>query len=289
MVGHTGDTLCSGCIIGRRMGPQSWELVYSSDIHITRLTVVHFDERMSIVLLGGQLGPAVQSVLGVECANVVEGSKTLNVQLANAIGTKCSPVYKKLLGKPVLPASFKLYLRTALLPDHLVTGLIKNVLLVYFPSIDTNSARHAKISIPASNYSTLSSHLLIRGWFGRLFDSLHNKSLSCQTTATKCDCNDVHVNNGTTCSQDLHGNWRVYIEPLYECIKLIGHHEYVVDKPNAHKLIELCVHTFTIFGHARSVSETVSKMIHNGLEKWLEINTRHNSHIFAIIKTFVRD
>jgi len=62
-----------------------------------------------------------------------------------------------------------------------------------------------------------------------------------------------------------------------------------LDKPNAHRLIELSVHTLPIFDHALNVSEMVMEMAHRIFKEWLEKNTHHDSHISAVELALSRD
>lgn len=105
---------------------------------------------MSIIRSEGKLGPAVRKLLGVYCANVTEANTMLNGQLANLIGTRRSPMHKTLEVKPVFPFLFNSYWSTTMLPDHLVTGMIKNI-LVCFASLETSSTGRA-ISQPFCKY-----------------------------------------------------------------------------------------------------------------------------------------
>ena len=55
----------------------------------------------------------------------------------------------------------------------------------------------------------------------------------------------------------------------------------VLDNPNAHRAVELAVHTIPTFGHARNCSELVLESIHHVFKKWLEKNPHQDSHITA--------
>ena len=63
----------------------------------------------------------------------------------------------------------------------------------------------------------------------------------------------------------------------------------VLDKPNAHRAMELVVHTIPTFGHARNCSEMVLELMHQVFKKWLERNTHENSHLSAVQRALTRD
>ena len=63
----------------------------------------------------------------------------------------------------------------------------------------------------------------------------------------------------------------------------------VLDKPNAHRAVELALHTIPTFGHARNCSELVLEMTHQVFKGWLEKNTHQCSHITAVERALARD
>ena len=63
----------------------------------------------------------------------------------------------------------------------------------------------------------------------------------------------------------------------------------VLNKPNVHRAIELCVHTINTYGHARHCSEMVLEMAHRKLKHWLEINTHPESHITGMDRAIYLD
>lgn len=115
----------------------------TSNIHSRRLSVLHFDDPISIIRLEEDLRLAKRILLGANYASVTEANTKLSAQLANAIGTSCLPMHKTLEGKAVFPSVFDSYFGTAMWPDDLFTGLIKNVLLVCFENLGTDDDLHA--------------------------------------------------------------------------------------------------------------------------------------------------
>ena len=63
----------------------------------------------------------------------------------------------------------------------------------------------------------------------------------------------------------------------------------VLDKPNAHRAVELAVHTIPTFGHARNCSEFVLEQMHQVFKGWLERNPHQDSHISAVERALTRD
>ena len=66
-------------------------------------------------------------------------------------------------------------------------------------------------------------------------------------------------------------------------------HRKVLNKPNVHRALELCILTVPSFGHARNCSEMVLESTHRSFKRWLETNTNANAHITAVERTLLRD
>lgn len=63
----------------------------------------------------------------------------------------------------------------------------------------------------------------------------------------------------------------------------------MLDKPNAHRATELCVHTIPIFGYARNCSEMVLKSVYRSFKDWPETNTHPDAHLSSVELAFARD
>ena len=62
-----------------------------------------------------------------------------------------------------------------------------------------------------------------------------------------------------------------------------------LNKPNAHRCIELCVQTITQFGHARNCSEMILEMAHRKFKGWLESNSHASSHLSGMERAIASD
>ena len=79
---------------------------------------------------------------------------------------------------------------------------------------------------------------------------------------------------------------------LAECDKVMEEDEEtgaILDKPNAHRAVELAIHTIPTFGHARNCSEMVLEGMHQVFKGWLEKNTHQDSHLSAVERALARD
>ena len=88
---------------------------------------------------------------------------------------------------------------------------------------------------------------------------------------------------------DIHKRICKYIDSVKTYYTSGGRHKEELDKPNAHRLIELSVHTISIFKHALNVSELVLEMAHRTAKEWLERNTHADSHKTAVELAIARD
>lgn len=69
------------------------------------------------------------------------------------------------------------------------------------------------------------------------------------------------------------------------------HREFgeVLDKPNLHRILELCIHTVPLFGHACNVAEMPLESYHRILKDGLRNNTHEDKHISAIEHAVSKD
>lgn len=63
----------------------------------------------------------------------------------------------------------------------------------------------------------------------------------------------------------------------------------VLDKPNAHRLLELAFHSVPAYGHALNISELVFEQFHRGFKDWLEKNSNLDSHLSAVEISIAQD
>ena len=88
---------------------------------------------------------------------------------------------------------------------------------------------------------------------------------------------------------DLHEMAKAY---LRDCDEIMRHDQVagaVLDKPNAHRAIELVLHTIPTFGHAKNCSEMVLEHMHQVFKGWLERNTHQDSHLTAVERALMMD
>ena len=82
---------------------------------------------------------------------------------------------------------------------------------------------------------------------------------------------------------------RAYIEACNDVHRTHAQLGKILDKPNAHRLIDLAMHTIPTFGHTRQCSELILETTHRVFKEWLEKNTHAASHITAIERALIRD
>ena len=80
-----------------------------------------------------------------------------------------------------------------------------------------------------------------------------------------------------------------YIALCRTLFRTNGKHSRVLNKPNVHRALELCILTIPSFGHARNCSEMVLESTHRSFKRWLETNTHGNAHITAVERTLLKD
>ena len=80
-----------------------------------------------------------------------------------------------------------------------------------------------------------------------------------------------------------------YIDEAGSYILNGGRHGHLLDKPNAHRLLELCAHTLPVYQHAANISESVLESVHQNFKGWMEKNSNHDAHITAVQMALTKD
>ena len=80
-----------------------------------------------------------------------------------------------------------------------------------------------------------------------------------------------------------------YVAKLRSLYMKHGKVGLILDKPNVHRLLELCVHTIPVFGHAKHVTELVLENAHQSFKAWLEKNSHSDAHLSGMDRTLRRD
>ena len=80
-----------------------------------------------------------------------------------------------------------------------------------------------------------------------------------------------------------------YISTTASIVEDIGGTAFVLDKPNAHRAIELQLHTIPIFNHARNCSELILEMVHRSFKDWLQENRNSDAHLTAVENGAAKD
>ena len=82
---------------------------------------------------------------------------------------------------------------------------------------------------------------------------------------------------------------RKYLSACDEVMERSPEAGAILDKPNAHRCLELVTHTIPTFGHARNCSEMVLELMHQVFKRWLERNTHQDSHLTAVERALAKD
>jgi len=331
VLGHTADACCTLCFFSRRKKTTDAEILYSVEIHSRRLGYMRFDDRMD-ALLRFQLDTTSKKALGVRYVDETDAMSVPGVSLSKKIREMCNdvPLYQ---GRPVVDPTFDSAMSTAVAPDHMFTGLIKNLLTLCFSTLSFEEQRTAEIQILdnlKSNGLPFSGYLLKKDKDGKI-NGLHSLTMSelfcillCadpvfysmyvkrkislymmprklqrfvastyRWRTVKTDGTDNSQRRGMS-TQDLYQSemsacCKEYLKGAADMCKFYGDRGRILDKPNAHRALELCFHTVPNYGHARNCSEMVLELMHRTFKDWLEANTNDDSHLTAVERALGRD
>lgn len=80
-----------------------------------------------------------------------------------------------------------------------------------------------------------------------------------------------------------------YLNEVHELRRLYRDEAAVLDKPNLHRVLELCIHTVPLFGHIRNVREMPLESFHQVMKSGLRNNTRSDKHVTAMEHALCQD
>ena len=241
-----------------------------------------------------------------------------------------TPIPMTSLGTAVIHPFFDSNLNVPPVPDHCVTGVIKNLLVCWFLHFETDKERAScEIKILHSlsqNGLPGTSNVLKWDKHGK-FVSVENISMTSLYTilfvASNVLQNDpayytnpltnlfvqldkvvstmfffpLETDSDETSQQTTLDNYygklqddaQLYIRNCAEFHRLNPRLSSPLDKPNIHRLLELCYHTFPHYGHEFHVSELVLEMAHRNFKTWIEKNRNSLSHLSAVERSLCED
>lgn len=311
---HTANALCTSCTFTRKRGSTRSDYMFSSDIHSRRLSHSRMDVR-SDILRRHNLSDEMRVRLGMKCATEEESNSLPMVRFSSEMNSLQSKVYTTAEGLPVIPPVFDSHTNVPPVPDHLLTGLINNTLNFYFLCLPTDEKRREfeiELLCTLSSNGLVTARSIVKWSKQDKYQGLESMTMSMLFSVLLVSayisqdlpsilpvCNllkllqDVVVNvytvkkkgqmDGRPVSHsDLFQSARNYLTGAERCVQQCPMLARCLDKPNFHRLVELCVNSIPSFGHGLVLSELVLEMVHRVFKTWIETNTNPNSHITAM-------
>lgn len=114
------------------------------------------------------------------------------------------------------------------------------------------------------------------------------------STSTNSEVSYIQGSRGDRSTQlkyfaDVQMRCKRYTESINQYCVRGGEWANLLDKPNAHRLLEFAYHTLPMYGHALNVSELVLEQVHRNFKDWLEKNVNDNAHLTAVEIALSRD
>jgi len=332
VMGHTADSFCPLCTVRRRKGNGRSEVLYTSEIHSRRLGYMRFEERIRAIR-AARPRRELRKRLGMRCESSEEAEKLSSVKLSESLRLAGRPPRTE-LGEFVVEGTFDSSLSAAAVPDHLLTGLVKNVLTLSFSELSSDEERaevelrivscmgrnglpvqgkilrwersgKCKGLLSLTMSGLLCALLCAAAIFKQLYEKNQNPvfllAQALQDLVAKVYFWPSKVVDGIEEVNRISGEGhrvyygqlcslaREFVEKADAMVTLCGERAMVLDKPNAHRALELCAHTIPNFGHARNCSEMVLEMVHRTFKEWLEVNTHADAHLTAMERALGRD
>ena len=116
--------------------------MYTQTLHSRRTGHIRLDERNSEIRKSN-LTQGMQRRLGVRAANHQESMSLPMVRFSHMIREKKNMIPRTSFGKKVVSSSFDSNLNVPPVPDHCLTGVIKNLLEVWFAHMNSDVERKA--------------------------------------------------------------------------------------------------------------------------------------------------
>jgi len=323
-MGHVADACCNMCCMRKRKNGPEPPIMYTTEINSRRAGYMRCDERMYALRESVQIGQ-LSRILGVRYRSNATASIHPFIRLSNLLRQEGN-MNHTVNGKKVLDTWFDSSFCCAAVPDHLLTGLMKDVLHLCFTSLPSDNDRRVleQLTIDHIYVNSLPVSGRLLKWEGTRFRGLLSLSMtdlfcvllcSSHVFGTEYSRSGNRLYNlprllqrfvstayySTSCLEDfpdLQGESIHSVREKYLHDSVVHAKEYlneakwvyehcgpaasVLDKPNSHRLLELCVSTLPAFGHALLCSELVMELKHRTFKTWLESNTHSNAHLTCV-------
>ena len=332
--GHNAIACCTVCTFRLLRDAPQGEYMYTTDITSGRLGSLRSDRRLQEIRLSGPTS-AMCMELGIREKDATAAAAFPSVQLGMRLREKRSAMPYTSTGRRVNYPAFDSHLSSIVAPDHLLTGLAKNVLTLCLRMV-TAAGRRRKLErqiIDSANRNglpvhgsvltvdkstktlsigsvTMSSTYVVLLFAAPLFSA--EECSACPTlfrlpallqrlvarvysTPQRPDGTKL---SGETELRAWHSSYlremrslsQEYINQAAAVHKRLGATiAGVLDKPNCHRLLELCGHTIPSFGHTRNCSEMILEQMHQTMKRWLSDNRNPDAHLTAVDNCLARD
>jgi len=141
-MGHSADVFCSFCVFNKSKGTVGAHIAYSSKLHSRRMSLMRFDARMDIVRNSGIIPDAVRKQLGVKSNTRQMAHAFFTEKLSDGLRSpNNNSIPQTTTGENANVCHFDSFISACAAPDHLLTGLIKDVLRLCFTELRCDHSR----------------------------------------------------------------------------------------------------------------------------------------------------
>ena len=141
VLGHTANAYCTHCTVVKAPSSTGSAFLCTPMKQSRRVGYMRTDARMKSIR-ESPLHWSVYNKIGMKSRNEEAGASLPLVNLSERLGRANRPE-KECEGGEITPLMFDSSLSCAAVPDHIFTGLIKNMLLISFTALETNDRRAA--------------------------------------------------------------------------------------------------------------------------------------------------
>ena len=332
VLGHTGNAYCTHCTVSKRNSPSGASILCTPMNNSRRIGYMRTDARIRAIR-ESHMPQDLCRKIGLKTCDT-EASMELPLVKLSSMLRRATAEETDSEGRSITPLMFDSSQSCATAPDHMFTGLIKNMLHASFIALADDRRREIvekTICGTVTDNGLPISGTIVRWAKNRVYNGLNNhtmKRLMCLLLCSAPTFEAEYKNTGKsvfrlarllqnfasavyfwpsersdgTAHADMYStegrikyfaDLRVMAtEYLQACDKVMEEDPRlgaILDKPNAHRAVELSMHTIPTFGHARNCSELVLESMHQVFKGWLERNPHQDSHLTAVERALTRD
>lgn len=328
--GHNAFSPCTHCSFHYCTADNASKYSYTGSVNSSHSAHRRTQDRFHSLHRAGFTDEEAK-MLGLKAASVEIFNNKSAAPLLKFASMYNSSLYSKRLSQGHDDNLYELdgYTLNVIAPDHLLTGLMKGILLCTFLHIDNKQLQDKfdillKCSLLRFGFQSqnkiFKNNKLVSGLTLSMIYALFSvlpttlESLSMYKSIPTRQMIQImhkiytlgfwwpdHQTDGNLAYNFVHGKGKSnyinvmrtlctnFVKSVDRYAKKYPSNSSYVDRPNTHRLIELAEHTLHLYGHLAFICELVFEAAHQPLKFFLSRNNTSGAHIYAVQMVLARD